>query len=446
MRGGLRIRRTRGLSLRLPCSEFVEISSRSTHVVWYLCCYRFAGYRISTSEQMALLNMLSICACLKRGTCTCTCLQLCLRYRRRVHRIEATRQLSVDIYARTNLSYRHMVLRRPLPILAELGVDSLPSSPTPFPAMASTRSRTPTSRPQRPHRTATSRSEPGQTPASHSAGPWQHIAETHAWVVEQDFERQDKGSRKTERWVLEQQIFYTDPKPPKLREKGVREKVWEEMVYAYENEADRWMREEEEIRRMATERQRERTRLVEEEIRRIEMRIRHKREEAKRRIMEEKLRAIEEKERDRRERVKADKVIVDAWRKYQDQWAAISTSTQPLTFSTIPWPLATQPTGTDGIAPAGIVMFLFSTLHSQGYSRKDRIRSAQLRWHPDRFRRLMARVVEKDRPAVEEGVGIVARCLNDLMARETATNRQVSLKLNDSVFSAGGIDMQFQNL
>jgi len=247
------------------------------------------------------------------------------------------------------------------------------------------------------------------------------MAETYAWVVGQDLGRQDKFSRKTEKWVLEQQVFYTDPK---THEKGVREKVWEEVIYSYENDAERWMREEEEIRRIAAEKQRERARLVEEEIRRIETRIRQKRDEEKRRNMEEKLRAMEARERDRRERAKAEKAIVDAWRKYQDQWAAICTSTDPLTFSTIPWPLATQPTGVDGITPAGIVIFLFSNLHSQGYSRKDRIRSAQLRWHPDRFRRLMARVVEKDKEAVEEGVGIVARCLNDLMSRETVTSRQ----------------------
>jgi len=49
---------------------------------------------------------------------------------------------------------------------------------------------------------------------------------------------------------------------------------------------------------------------------------------------------------------------------------------------------------------------------------KERIKSALRRWHPDRFGRVLGRVDEKDKEAVERGVGIVARCLNDLLAQE----------------------------
>jgi len=80
--------------------------------------------------------------------------------------------------------------------------------------------------------------------------------------------------------------------------------------------------------------------------------------------------------------------------------------------------MISPPAKAGDVTPEAIVLFLFSPFHSEGQSRKERIRSAQLRWHPDRFRRLMDKVTEKDKSEVEEGVGIVARCLNDLMARE----------------------------
>lgn len=48
---------------------------------------------------------------------------------------------------------------------------------------------------------------------------------------------------------------------------------------------------------------------------------------------------------------------------------------------------------------------------------KDRVRSALRRWHPDRFGRILAKVRDEDKARVEEGVGLVVRCLNDLLER-----------------------------
>ena len=258
------------------------------------------------------------------------------------------------------------------------------------------------------------------------AGPWQHMAQTYAWVVEQEFVRLEKRSKKTEQWVLEQQILLMDGTRRQRSDNGApRRKMWEEMVYVYEVEAEKWMLHEEEARRMAAEREKEKARLIQEEIKRIEARIRNKRDAEKRKMVEEKLRVYAEHKDREKGRAKAEKAVVDAWRNYEDQWATLATSSEPLTFTEIPWPLISPPSSATNITSAGVVLFLFSPFHSQNLSRKDRIRSAQLRWHPDRFRRLMGRVAQQDRAAVEEGVGAVARCLNDLMARETNASRYV---------------------
>jgi hypothetical protein len=70
------------------------------------------------------------------------------------------------------------------------------------------------------------------------------------------------------------------------------------------------------------------------------------------------------------------------------------------------------------LKPEAICEFLLSPAHSPGVSSKDRIRAALRRWHPDKFARLLGLVVESDRDAVTDGVGIVVRCLNEMLERE----------------------------
>ncbi|KAG7440011.1 uncharacterized protein BT62DRAFT_1013156 [Guyanagaster necrorhizus] len=100
------------------------------------------------------------------------------------------------------------------------------------------------------------------------------------------------------------------------------------------------------------------------------------------------------------------------WTDYQARWQAVHSSSSSLSFSSIPWPQRIQPATPSDISPAAIASFIFAYPGTQ--SRKERIRSAQLTWHPDRFQRLLGRVVEEEREKVGEGAGIVARALNDL--------------------------------
>jgi hypothetical protein len=254
------------------------------------------------------------------------------------------------------------------------------------------------------------------------------MAQTYAWVVEQEGLKLQRTNRKTEHWVLEQQIFFAQPplplRPDGLKAEGVtaQQRVWEELMCGYEVDATRWMRHEEEARSAALARERQKKQqqwVVDDELRRIEARIRHRKTDEKQRLVEERQRAhTEAREREQRERLRAERAATEAWQAYEDRWAALNASCGLLRFGDIPWPVGRTPAGPGGITPAGIVLFLFSAL--EGQSRKERIRGAQLRWHPDRFRRVMGRVVEEERERVEEGVGIVARCLNDLMRRENS--------------------------
>ncbi|KAI9509493.1 hypothetical protein F5148DRAFT_978197 [Russula earlei] len=108
----------------------------------------------------------------------------------------------------------------------------------------------------------------------------------------------------------------------------------------------------------------------------------------------------------------------EAWRAYERRWMAVASDRRQLKFKSIPWPTTGPPRNVAEITPDAIARFVLSPAHSEGMSRKERIKGALRRWHPDRFGRVLSRVDEKDRREVERGVGIVARCLNDLLARE----------------------------
>ncbi|KZT19688.1 hypothetical protein NEOLEDRAFT_1077348 [Neolentinus lepideus HHB14362 ss-1] len=127
-----------------------------------------------------------------------------------------------------------------------------------------------------------------------------------------------------------------------------------------------------------------------------------------------------QRERRRTEQATLNQAITDAWDRYEARWNKIKSLEvdDTLTFCSIPWPLTYVPKSIEDIHPHAIAFFLFSPLHSQDQSKKERIRTALLRWHPDRFGRLLDRVQADDRDAVEEGVGVVTRCLNDLLTTE----------------------------
>ena len=187
-------------------------------------------------------------------------------------------------------------------------------------------------------------------------------------------------------------------------------------------------REQQKQQRLVEERRREEARRV--EAHRIAT------EEARRRTQqrrqEERLRE-EERRRQERTRRRA-REVASAWRTYEARWALLS-QRQPelgllsaLTFERIPWPVVADAplldSGTSRKRPESLLRheaireFLLSLAHSPDISSKDRIRAALRRWHPDKFARVLSQVIESDRDAVAEGMGIVVRCLNDMLEKE----------------------------
>jgi len=108
-----------------------------------------------------------------------------------------------------------------------------------------------------------------------------------------------------------------------------------------------------------------------------------------------------------------------AWDDYERRWKSLSADSdvRKLSFSSIPWPVVRPPRSPSELDLASVKAFLFSRSHSLEKSAKQRVRDAMLRFHPDRFEgRWMSKVRDSERAAVKEGIGRVARVLNDAMA------------------------------
>jgi hypothetical protein len=201
---------------------------------------------------------------------------------------------------------------------------------------------------------------------------------------------------------------------------------------------------EEEARRLAEAEARHAATAAKEARRRQRLAEQQRHEEQKRR--QEQQRALREDRRrlERTRRARAHE-IANAWGSYETRWGLLNQSQSQrqlggasLTFERIPWPVAdpeaiippldgrkTRTTARSRRAaldellrPEAIREFLLSPAHSPEVSSKDRIRTALRRWHPDKFARLLGLVVESDRDAVADGVGIVVRCLNEMLERE----------------------------
>ncbi|KAF8210353.1 hypothetical protein K438DRAFT_152190 [Mycena galopus ATCC 62051] len=238
--------------------------------------------------------------------------------------------------------------------------------------------------------------------------PWRHMVDTYAWV-EHHCSPPIARRKTTEEWVLEQQILCTDSIP-----RGHRDGF----IFIYDDEYR--MREQEQLRQQKAR--------IDEKLKDIECRIRRRREMEQERLAAERLRVSEErKEREKVERARANQAMRGEWRRYEKGWEdLLQCPERSISFSTIPWPLASTPSRPrlDEITATDIAFFLLSPLHSEGQTGKERIRRAQLIWHPDRFQKILGRVSATDKAVVETAAGIVARCLNDLMAREAQKARR----------------------
>ncbi|KAF8526651.1 hypothetical protein BU17DRAFT_40488 [Hysterangium stoloniferum] len=120
-----------------------------------------------------------------------------------------------------------------------------------------------------------------------------------------------------------------------------------------------------------------------------------------------------------------------AWEEYEKNWERLALSIRPVksfifrkisfSFSEIPWPILrgnNTALGLNDLTGHAIAAFLLHPLKEPRKSRKEKLREAMLHYHPDKFGRFMHRVVPEDERRVQDGVGIVTKCLTDLMNAE----------------------------
>ena len=108
-----------------------------------------------------------------------------------------------------------------------------------------------------------------------------------------------------------------------------------------------------------------------------------------------------------------EKVLTERWGDYEELWRVLLMEDSPIFFKDMPWPLPTCPSGVDDLTFAAISDFLLEPLQVRTniITKRERIRSSLLRWHPDKMSSILCRVVDEDVDIVREGIGAVFMCL-----------------------------------
>ncbi|KIM31303.1 hypothetical protein M408DRAFT_7106 [Serendipita vermifera MAFF 305830] len=107
-----------------------------------------------------------------------------------------------------------------------------------------------------------------------------------------------------------------------------------------------------------------------------------------------------------------------AYDAYLSAWsllAARGLANSTLRLTDIPWPVHSSPAVITTITPQAVSAFLFSDLSETDKPRKQRIREALLIYHPDRFEKWAAMIMDEgERQRAREVAGTVSRVLNSL--------------------------------
>lgn len=162
---------------------------------------------------------------------------------------------------------------------------------------------------------------------------------------------------------------------------------------------------------------------MEERERKKAERKARKKEQRKAREETARLERQREAERKVKRELKEGRRRREAWDDYETRWkkcTSAEVANHSLNFQDIPWPVFSVPSATEDLTTERISVFLLYGLdgETESKTRKERIREALLRWHPDKFEGKMgAKLDLRDKDSVLDGVGIVARCLNELMAK-----------------------------
>lgn len=124
-----------------------------------------------------------------------------------------------------------------------------------------------------------------------------------------------------------------------------------------------------------------------------------------------------------------ERVLVERWKKYENRWSDLvgktgrdRERTRDVTFEDVPWPVC--PADDQSVVLADLTVdrvedFLLAGLKVRGctVTKKERVRSSLLRWHPDKMTGVLARIVDEDLEAVRQGIHVIVLCLHQLNSR-----------------------------
>ncbi|KAF8438869.1 hypothetical protein L210DRAFT_3542432 [Boletus edulis BED1] len=139
--------------------------------------------------------------------------------------------------------------------------------------------------------------------------------------------------------------------------------------------------------------------------------------------------AFGRRDKGRTERIRQDLKVQDVerertarWEAYEARWRAMQSSMAPIGFVEFPWPLRVRVSSRDlsGLTRSAVSDFLLESLavRTNTTTRRERIRSSLLRWHPDKMSLVLGRVVLDDLELVREGIHVVFSILKALQDAE----------------------------
>lgn len=202
------------------------------------------------------------------------------------------------------------------------------------------------------------------------------------------------------------------------REKDMHDKLVRALnkkIGALEEELADYREEEEEARREEEEEEaREREERARKESERKERE--HKKKEKE---QEERRKKEAERRRKAREEEERQASVPQEWLEYETFWETIHglLGRPNQTFASIRWPMIVQPDTPDDIKVDKIKKFILSPLHSAKRPHKQRIKDALLRWHPDKFQRVLEKVKPGEREKVLLGADFVVKHLNAILEK-----------------------------
>lgn len=114
------------------------------------------------------------------------------------------------------------------------------------------------------------------------------------------------------------------------------------------------------------------------------------------------------------------------WEAYETRWRAMQSSskapTASIAFVDFPWPLGVTLSSRDlgPLTRTAVSEFLFESLsvRTNTSTKRERIRSSLLRWHPDKISPVLSRVLSDDLELVREGIHVVFGILKALQDAE----------------------------